>query len=71
MRRKWIVAGLLGISLLVQAEEIREIQTIDQLLQEEVIPIVEIQELEVKKIETKVPETEIPEKSDREKDRGE
>ncbi|KDE65363.1 D-alanyl-D-alanine carboxypeptidase [Fusobacterium necrophorum BL] len=62
MRRKWIVAGLLGISLLVQAEEIREIQTIDQLLQEEVIPIVEIQELEVKKIETKVPETEIPEK---------
>lgn len=62
MKRKWIITGLLGISLLVQAAEIREIQTIDQLLQEEIAPVVEIQKVELKKVETKTSEMEVPEK---------
>lgn len=62
MKRKWIIIGLLGISLLVQAAEIREIQTIDQLLQEEIAPVVEIQKVELKKVETKTSEMEVPEK---------
>lgn len=62
MKKKWLVIGFLfGISLFLEASEIREIQTIDQMLQEEVVPIVEIQKPEIKKIENKVPEIPVPE----------
>lgn len=62
MKKKWLVAGFLwGISLFLQAGEIREIQTIDQILQEETIPVVEIQKVETKKVEIKDTEIKLPE----------
>ncbi|EHO18310.1 hypothetical protein HMPREF9466_02267 [Fusobacterium necrophorum subsp. funduliforme 1_1_36S] len=72
MKRKWIITGLLGISLLVQAAEIREIQTIDQLLQEEIAPVVEIQKSGTEKSRNKdFGDGSSGKKSDREKDRRE
>lgn len=62
MKKKWLVAGFLwGISLFLQAGEIREIQTIDQILQEETTPVVEIQKVETKKVEIKDTEIKLPE----------
>ncbi len=63
MKKKWLVAGFLwGISLFLQAGEIREIQTIDQILQEETTPVVEIQKVEIKLPEVKATEKKIEEK---------
>lgn len=68
MKRKWLVAGFLwGISLFLQAGEIREIQTIDQILQEETTPVVEIQKVEIKSTEIKLPEVKATEKKIEEK----
>ncbi len=62
MKKKWLVAGFLwGISLFLQAGEIREIQTIDQILQEETTPVEEIQKVETKKVEIKDTEIKLPE----------
>lgn len=62
MKKKWLVAGFLwGISLFLQAGEIREIQTIDQILQEETTPVEEIQKVETKKVEIKSTEIKLPE----------